>query len=147
MGFLQKVNIMIKKTLLFSLVFLLMMSFSVLISEDKIFSANGFSGRKNSERPLSESEKKDNLVVLEGVVFKVKKLKGTLSEYSCFMIKDQEKEFIIFNNKKKSRGFDFFLGKRVRVSAIEITGYVGWRRIKHKGFMILDIFTLEMDHK
>ena len=45
----------------------------------------------------------------------------------------------LFNEKKRSMGFDDYVQKRVIVIGEYITGYIGWRKTPTDGFMVKDI--------
>lgn len=76
---------------------------------------------------------------LSGTINKVYKFKGTLSEYSYFIITVDKEEIIIFNEKERSQGFDDYIEKEVTLLGRNITGSLGWRKEPADGVMVLDI--------
>ncbi|MBN1798602.1 MAG: hypothetical protein JW822_08485 [Spirochaetales bacterium] len=81
---------------------------------------------------------------LRGVVEKKTEFAGTLSEYSFFVLVTSDgTELILFNQQQRSLGFDEYAGKNVRVKGQNITGSIGWRKIKKDGIQVEDIRIIE----
>jgi hypothetical protein len=118
---------MFRKSLCFSILFLIVFSFfhSSCVSKDK---------RETTEKI------NDSSTILEGIVKEETVSVKTLSEYSYFVINnDNMKKIILFNDKSSSTGFNSYINKKVRVKGISSTGYIGWRKIQREGIKVQEI--------
>jgi len=134
--------------------FLLLLSISTLLAgcltlqpvETKI-SGNNLSENTESTEPdkeetpavQKESQKPNKFILHTGIVQKITKFKGTLSEYSYYILSKDLEEIILFNSKQKSSGFDIYLDKKADIKGIFITGTISWKRIPAEGLQVLEI--------
>jgi hypothetical protein len=123
-----------KKLKALSLIFLSIFIFSCYSSPLEVKSDNDQKGPDSSN---------PEQVYLSGIIRKVIKFEGTLSEYAYFILKYDSKEIIIFNSKQKSNGFDFYVEKKVDISGLETTGTLGWKKTPAPGIEVLDISIVE----
>jgi hypothetical protein len=101
----------------------------------------------NEEDPLltqqPDSQYQNTFIHLQGIVHKITKLNGTLSEYSYYVIKTGLDEIVLFNTMQKSMGFDIYLEKEIEIHGTEIIGTIGWRKSPAKGLQVEKIFIKE----
>lgn len=95
------------------------------------------SGNNLSEN--TESIEPDKFILHTGIVQKITKFKGTLSEYSYYILSTDLEEIILFNSKQKSNGFDIYLDKKADIKGIFITGTISWKRIPAEGLQVVEI--------
>jgi hypothetical protein len=82
----------------------------------------------------------DNSPEFKGTVRKITENKGTLSEFSYYvLVTDDQNQFILFNQKKRSLGFDDYIDKTVSVMGRMGTGAIGWRKQEKQGLLVESI--------
>ena len=94
----------------------------------------------------STAENKSKPLQLTGVVEKTTEKKGTLSEYSYYFIKasfSSENNILFNKNTNDSRGFDEYIGKKVKITGKETIGFVGWRKEAKQGILVEKIEIIE----
>lgn len=79
----------------------------------------------------------------QGKIKKVIKYEGTLSESRYFILEKRFGSIILFNEKYYSTGFEEYIDKYVIIKGQEITGFVGWKREKKKGYKVISIDILK----
>jgi hypothetical protein len=100
---------------------------------------NGSVSNAGDDMEPAPSLEDKEMLRLSGTINKVYKFKGTLSEYSYFIITVDKEEIIIFNHKKRSQGFDDYIEKEVTLLGRNITGFLGWKKEPADGVLVLDI--------
>lgn len=86
------------------------------------------------------------LVEYSGLVEKITMFEGTLSQYSYFVFIDEHvKQIILFNQNKKSRNFDDYVGLHVNIKGEMIIGTIGWSGQKKEGLLVKEIFIVEKE--
>jgi len=79
----------------------------------------------------------DEQTEFKGTVRKSTAYKGTLSEYSYFvLVTDDGKQMVLFNQKKRSLGFDEYKDRDVIVKGHMGVGTIGWRKQKKQGLLV-----------
>ena len=108
----------------------------------------------NCNSTNKKNNKSENKIEIVGTVKKIKAgAVGTFSQYTFFILDTEKKadvlfkleEYIILFNKKDnvSRGFDEYIGKKVKITGKETIGFVGWRKEAKQGILVEKIEIIE----
>jgi len=110
-----------------------------MVKPDELHSEEELIIQENQDEHLEE-----DMLRLTGTVKQVFQLKGTLSEYSYFILSTEDvRDLILFNENKESRGFEEYLGIEVEVFGENGTGFIGFRKTPTEGILVKEIVILQ----
>lgn len=88
---------------------------------------------------LQISNSQSNTIEVKGKVKQIIQYEGTFSETRYFVLKQKLGRVILFNEKNFSTGFEKYIDRYVIIKGQEITGFIGWKKEKKKGYKVISI--------